>query len=109
MNDNLLSLCPKGVGGSSIRLYESCYFGCVPIILGSDKIMAEDEYDTSFAFKLEDYNNKTEIKKLIDEINNTEPKYLIEKGIKARRYYDDIVKPFLENPWEKFEYWLNYE
>lgn len=106
MNDNLLSLCPRGVGGSSIRLYESCYFGCVPIVLGSDKMMAEDEYDTSFAFKLEDYNNKSEIKKLIEQINNTEPKYLIEKGIKAKKYYNDVVAPYFNNPASQFVSWI---
>lgn len=106
MNDNLLSLCPRGVGGSSIRLYESCYFGCVPIILGSDRMMAEDEYDTSFAFKLQDYNNKTEILKLIKIINETDHQCLISKGIKARKYYDDIIKPYLDSPSNEFLKWV---
>lgn len=106
LNENLLSLCPRGVGGSSIRLYESCFFGCVPIVLGSDKMMGEDSYDTSFAFKLENYNNKLEIKNLINEINNTDVKYLIERGIKARKYYDDVVKPYLNNPGKEFINWL---
>jgi len=106
MNDNLLSLCPRGVGGSSIRLYESCYFGCVPIVLGSDKMMAEDEYDTSFAFKLENYNNKFEIIKLIKTINESEKQSLIEIGVKARKYYNEVVAPYLASPTKQFVNWI---
>jgi len=106
MSDNLLSLCPRGVGGSSIRLYESCYFGCVPIVLGCDRMMAEDYYDTSFAFKLEDYNNKNEILKLIKIINQTDKQSLIERGLKAKKYYNDIVKPYLTDPMSEFINWL---
>jgi len=107
MNDNLLSLCPRGVGGSSIRLYESCYFGCVPIVLGCDKLMAEDHYDTSFAFRLDDYLNKEKIKNLIKEINDTDKSILIERGFRARKYYDDIIREYLTDPFKQFNNWIN--
>lgn len=106
MNDNLLSLCPRGVGGSSIRLYESCFFGCVPIVLGSDTMMGEDYYDTSFAFKLSKYNDKDEIINLLKMIDSSPKEQLINRGIKAREYYDNVVKPYLENPMKSFSEWL---
>lgn len=107
LNDNLLSLCPRGVGGSSIRLYESCFFGCVPIILGTDQMMAEDTYDTSFAFKLEDYENKESIKQFIKKINDTPRENLINMGMRARKYYNEVVSTYLKNPFEQFQNWIN--
>ena len=106
MNSNLLSLCPKGVGGSSIRFYESCFFGSVPILIGNDEVMSEHTYDTSFIFRIPDYNDISCVKHELDKINKTDAEQLRNRGKRARQYYDDVVKPHLDDPMSTFLRWL---
>ena len=36
LNDSIFSICPRGTGVGSIRLWESMSMGCIPIILSDD-------------------------------------------------------------------------
>ena len=46
-------LCPRGIGTSSIRLYETLEAGRVPVIIG-DKWVPPDETDWAFAIRVEE-------------------------------------------------------
>jgi len=46
-------LCPRGIGSSSIRLYETLEAGCVPVII-SDEWVPPPETDWSFAIQVEE-------------------------------------------------------
>lgn len=106
MDHNLISICPKGVGGSSIRFYESCYFGCVIVLLGNDCLLGEDHYDMSFIQRTSDYNNPVEVTKLLEGITKKSKEELYDLGSKSRRYYQEVVKPYLNDPMKSFKDWM---
>lgn len=52
--DSKFVLCPRGIGPSSLRLYETMEAGRVPVII-SDDWMAPDQIDWSFAVRIPEW------------------------------------------------------
>ena len=102
MKAHLLSLCPRGVGMGSVRFYESCYFGCVPIIIGFDTILGDPWYDTSFIFRIDPTRSPEQIKEELHSISKEPLNLLRERGLKARVYYNEVVLPYMEDPTKYF-------
>ncbi len=71
LKDTLFSLCPRGYGITSFRMYESMELGCIPIYIVCD----EDEFWTPFK-DFVDWNKlaillkESEINRIPDIINN---------------------------------------
>jgi hypothetical protein len=106
--NNLLSLCPRGAGEDTIRFYEACFFGRVPIIIGDTKIMNEDNYDCSFIFKISPNATDDCIKDFFNAIYNTPQDILEKKAKQARLYFDNIVKDYFQDPTANFINFLKY-
>jgi len=100
------SLCPKGVGGSSVRFYESCYYGAVPVIFGTDVLLGESWYDTSFVIREPYYNDKEEIKETLHRVLEMSDEEAKDRSEKARQYFTNVVVPFYSNSTRMFKEWL---
>ena len=106
--NNLLSLCPRGAGEDTIRFYETCFFGRVPIIVGDTKIMNEDNYDCSFMYRISSRETDINIKRFLSDIFNTPDNILIEKAKKAKLFFNEVVVKYFEDPTLNFINFLGY-
>lgn len=107
--NNLLSLCPRGAGEDTIRFYETCFFGRVPIIIGDTKVMNEDDYDCSFMYRISPKESDDNIKQFLKNIFSTPNEVLIEKAKLARAYFDNVVIEYFEDPTLNFIKFLKHQ
>ena len=100
---NSVALCPQGRGFDSIRFFEVCFFGRVPVIIGDGAVPGEDIYDTSFAFRVSPDGSVEQIAAHLQAIaQSLTPQEMKERGEAARRYFDHIVRPQLIDPTGEF-------
>ena len=108
---HLLQLCPAGVGPCSPRNYEACYYGRVPVLfsgaLGSNtRLLGWDFYDTSFAFSIPASCNVAEVAAALYRIYATPLEELQARGMAAKHYFDEVVRPYFADPTEMFVRYL---
>lgn len=103
-----LSLCPRGAGIASTRILETCFYSRVPVIIVEDDFwqVGEDEYDMSFCFKILVNNSPEELANELINIYNTDIEELKERGMEARKYFDTVVRPYMDDPTLYFLKWL---
>ena len=114
MNNNIISLCPRGSGIDSTRLFESCYFTRVPVLISDHDfyIVGDDHYDTSFFYRLCDLQNgspgqgETLLYNELIKIYNTNINELTERAILARKYFDTVLREYFKDPTLYFLKWL---
>lgn len=100
--NNLLSLCPSGAGIDSIRFYETCFFGRVPVAISDAKWLEEDNYDMSFAYRISPSLSDDQLSHELLKIHNTPYEELKHRGMLAKKYFEDIVIPYFKDPTECF-------
>jgi hypothetical protein len=103
---NLISLCPEGVSSATIRFYETCFFGRVPVIVGEQMVMEEGDYDTSFLYKIDPTLGDQHLDQELLKIANTPHSELVEKGKAARQYFMDVVMKYFQDPTGYFIEWM---
>jgi len=99
------SLCPRGAGHDSVRFYESCYYGRVPVVVG-DNILFEDEVASRFTFKINTWMNAKEMAAELLKIASISDEEIIERGKAARSYFDTFVRAYMADPTGYFLRWL---
>ncbi|MFK7853744.1 MAG: exostosin family protein [Granulosicoccus sp.] len=80
-------LCPRGIGTSSLRLYETLEAGRVPVII-SDQWVPPEETDWSFAIQIEERRVSSIPGLLSALVNEAE-----ERGNAARKAWSDSYAP----------------
>ncbi len=80
-------LCPRGIGSSSIRLFETMQAGRVPVII-SDDWVPPSETDWSFAIKIEE-RRISSIPGFLKVLQEESP----ERGLAARKAWEDNYAP----------------
>jgi hypothetical protein len=98
LHANLISVCPRGAGIDSIRFYETCFFGRVPVAISDAKWLGEDHYDMSFAYRLSPSLSDNELAAELTKINDIPYEELVERGKKARQYFQEVVIPYFQDP-----------
>ena len=104
-----ISLCPRGSGIDSVRLIETCYYTRVPVLISDHdyQMVGEDHYDTSFCFKICNVNMTTDfITNELYKIYNTPIEELRSRAILARKYFDQVIRKYFEDPTLYFLQWL---
>jgi hypothetical protein len=109
MKNNILALCPRGSGEDTIRFYEACFFGRVPVIIGSPLIMKEDIYNNSFYYRIEPNLPEAEIAQRLIDIYNTPKEELIKKAKLAKQYFTDVVVEYFNDPTKYFIDFLHHK
>ena len=109
MLNNLISLCPRGSGIDSVRLYETCYYSRVPVLISDQDyyLLGEDNHDTDFCFRIcTSACNPFYIKEQLGKIYNTPIGELKERALLAKKYFNDEVKRYFEDPTLYFLQWI---
>jgi hypothetical protein len=104
--ENILSLCPRGSGMDTIRFYETCFFGRVPVVISEMAFMGDDDTDTSFIFKIPTDISEEEMAIELLKISQTPLTELIERGKCARNYFLNVVSKYFEDPTLYFINWM---
>lgn len=107
MRESAFVLSPGGEGwGATLRMYEACYYGCVPIIISDCLIAWEDYTDTSFMVRISPDLPDDKIADAIKAVYD-EPDDAIEDRCRmASMYFDHVVRRYFRNPTEFFLAWL---
>ena len=95
--NNLLSLCPRGTGSQSIRFYETCFFGRIPIIISDSTVMNEEEA-MKFAYRIQPDLNDNQMEQELLKIYNTPYDELVERCKMARNYFQETVVKYFQDP-----------
>ena len=112
MLTNSLSLCPRGSGIDSVRLLETCYFNRVPILLSDEDyfLVGEDHYDTSFVYRIcGNHLTPEDVKEQLGTIYNTDSAILEDRANKAKKYFDEVIRVYFDDPTAYFIKWLKNE
>lgn len=105
MLQNRLALCPRGVPDCSMRVYEACFYTCVPIVFSDQLFVGGDYYDMSFLYQISANADEKDLKEFLLGVLNTPFEKLRERAYAARAYFDKVMRPYHNNPTEFF---LNY-
>lgn len=106
MYRNLISLCPESTCSATIRFYETCFFGRVPVIIGEQMVMEEGDYDTSFIYKIDPNCSDEELLSKFRKIADTPYTELVEKAKAARQYFIDVVMKYFQDPTAYMIKWM---
>ena len=98
LENNIFSLCPRGAGEDTIRFYESCFFGRVPIIIGCPKIMCEDDLQDIFFYRIDPNLSNEEMAKEFKKIHDTPLPRLHDMCRLARKYFEEVVVEYFKDP-----------
>jgi hypothetical protein len=122
MHNNIISLCPRGSGIDSARLLETCYFTRVPVLISDHDyyVPGEDHYDTSFFYRIchESLFHPSRFAELpgpaeiylrdeLLKIYNTDIAELHRRAELARKYFENVIQKYFEDPTLYFLEWLN--
>ncbi len=87
MAESKFVLCPRGIGPSSLRLYETIEAGRVPVII-SDSWVAPPQIDWSFAVRIPEW----EIKSIPKRLREIEDEWQ-DRGAAARAAWESAYSP----------------
>lgn len=103
---HLISLCPEGAGADTIRFYETCFFGRVPVVIGNSRWIPrwlnDDQYDMSFVYTISPALPDDQIAQTIMKIHNEPYEQLVERGRLARKYFQEVVVEYFKDPTQQF-------
>jgi hypothetical protein len=98
--------CPRGDGHDSVRFFEVCSYGRVPVVIGDNVLMGSDWYDMSFVHQIPTHLSADEMAEFFWRIARSGEEELRERGKAARNYFDNVVRPYFCDPTQSFLRWL---
>jgi hypothetical protein len=106
MTENIFSLCPLGAGVDSIRFFESCYFGSIPVVVSNNFIPFEDSFREKFYFRIDPALSIEEVRDRLIAISSTSHDELNAMSCNAQSYFRSEVKTYFDDPTLKFLKWF---
>jgi hypothetical protein len=109
MNNNLISLCPRGSGIDSVRLIETCYYKRVPVLISDHDyyLFGEQGKDLDFVYRITGEDLTPEkIRDQLILIHEAPIEELHERALAARQYFDNTIREYFKNPTQYFLNWL---
>lgn len=110
LKDSVFSLCPRGNGPSSMRLFESMLLGAIPVRLDDWTMPFGQELDFSPRFNLDNTNmndivkylqnmTESEIKQRVDSMRNFVESHLVidaRRGCEGTMGYSEWIREFIQ-------------
>ena len=107
MEDYAFILCPGGEGwGATLRMYEACHYGRIPILIADCLWTWEDVTDVSFAFKIMPTASDEEMAKALADILAIPESELEDRCRMAALYFEHVVRFYFRDPTEFLLTWL---
>lgn len=104
--NNTFSLCPRGAGVDTVRFFESCYFGRIPIVIGDNLLFGEREFKKDFFFKIDPSLTDKEIIDKLTEISNLKNETIDEMSINCIEFFEKNVMNYFNDPDQNFIEWI---
>ena len=106
MEDSAFVLCPGGEGwGATLRMYEACYFGRVPILIADCLWAWGDVTDVLFAFRISPHASDDEMGNALAYIFAISDSELEDRCRMAALYFEHVVRFYFRDPTECFLVW----
>ena len=109
LTNNIFSLCPMGSGFDSIRFFESCYYGAIPIVISDIFVPFQKEFGKPFFFEIDYRLSEDEIKTKLIEITQTPIEIIKEMSDNAQDYFNCFIVSYFKDPTLTFLNWLSNE
>ena len=109
LSNNIFSLCPMGAGFDSIRFFESCYYGAIPIVISNIYVPFQKEFKKPFFFQIDYRLSEDEMKDQFVEISKTPPQIIKEMSDNAQDYFNCYIVSYFKDPTLTFLNWLSNE
>ena len=106
MRESAFVFCPAGEGQATLRMYEACHFGRIPIVIADCLWTWEDVTDVSFAFRISPQASDEEMVKALTDIFAIPDSELEDRCRMAALYFEHIVKRYFDDPTECFLAWM---
>lgn len=107
MKDSAFILCPGGEGwGATLRMYEACHYGRVPVLIADCLWTWEDVTDVSFAFKIPPGAGDEETVQALADILAVSDSELEDRCRLAAMYFDHVVRFYFRDPTLCFLTWM---
>lgn len=106
LNESAFILCPAGEGQATLRMYEACYYGRIPIVIADCLWAWEDVTDASFAFRISPQASDGEIAGTLAAIYYISDAELEDRCRRAALYFEHVVRPYFHDPTETLFIWL---
>ena len=107
MRGSAFILCPAGEGQATLRMYEACYYGRIPILIADCLWTWEDVTDVSFAFRILSQASYEEIGKGLADIFSISDSELEDRCRTAALYFEHIVRAYFRDPTLFLLTWLS--
>ena len=105
MQESAFVLCPAGEGQATLRMYEACHYGRVPVVVADCLWTWEDVTDMSFAYRISPQASDEEIVNTLTDIFAIPDSELEDRCRMAALYFEHIVKRYFHDPTESFLAW----
>jgi len=107
MRENAFVLCPGGEGwGSTLRSYEACFFGRVPVVISDSLMVWEDILDTTFFIKLSPSLTDEEMASALAKLFEMSDLEIADRCRSAVLYFEHVIRRHFRNPTEFFLAWM---
>lgn len=106
MREFAFVLCPAGEGQATLRMYEACYYGRIPVLIADCLWAWEDVTDVSFAFRISPSASDEEMAKALADIYAIPDSELEDRCRMAALYFEHVMKFYFRDPTDCFLAWL---
>jgi len=106
MRESAFVLCPAGEGQATLRMYEACYFGRIPIVIADCLWTWEDVTDISFCLRIPSQMSEDEMFKALIDIFSISDSELEDRCRMAALYFEHVVRRYFDDPTEFFLTWI---
>jgi hypothetical protein len=108
LSDNSFALCPRGVGKDTIRYFEACAMGRIPVVVSNIELFQEKNFEP-FWFKISDHATTEDIANLLTHVSRLPDEEIVRRQSLAHEYFNTLVLEYFNDPTEMFLKWVNSE
>lgn len=107
LKKSAFALCPAGEGQATMRMYEACAYGRIPIVISDALWMWEDLVDTSFCFRISPGLRIKELAEELERIYSLPDSEIEARCRSAWLYFQNVVRPYFGDPMRQFLIWTH--
>ncbi len=106
MRESAFILCPAGEGQATLRMYEACYYGRIPVVIADCLWTWEDVTDVSFAFRVSPQAGDEEMAKALADIFSMAEPEIEDRCRRAALCFEHVARFYFRDPTDCFLTWL---
>jgi hypothetical protein len=104
IRNSSFALCPRGVGRDTVRYYEACALGRIPVVVSRIELFCENEYEP-FWFKIDKDLTVDQMSIELQKISSISRSEIEHRQKLAYNYFHTLVKEYFSDPTAMFMKW----